>query len=159
MTLSQKKYTEAEYQVIRDNAHMDIAVLAEKLNRSVKSVKTVRSKLGLTKDWAWTDEQKNLVRDNPGLSLQELSNLVGRPVSSCHRYRQIIKEAGEAAQGPPAPDGLFREPDAAYLPALRRIAMGLAEGDEAVAATLLAEMVNPSDDRPTVGRLCGRDAG
>ena len=159
MTLSQKHYTEAEYQVIRANPDMDVAVLAEKLNRSVKSVNTVRSRLGLTRDWAWTPEEIGLVRDNPGLSLHELSKVVGRSVSSCHRYRQLLNEAGAVPLGEPAQPGLFRMPDPAYLRTLTRIALALADGDEAVAAALLAEMTNPSEGRPTVGKLCGRDAG
>jgi hypothetical protein len=154
-----RPWTETEFQVLRDNPNTDLHVLAEKLDRSFKAVENARSRLGIVKTRPWSDWEIGLVRDNPELTLHELSKLVGRPVSSCHRYRQILNEAGEVPLGPPAPLGLSHTPDPAFSHVLRLVARSLAHGDEAVAAVLLAEMTNPSEDRPTVGELCGRDAG
>ncbi len=155
--LNQKKYTEAEYQVIRENPHMNMTVLAEKLNRSRKSIETVRTKLGIVSQPRWTDAEIVLVRDNPDLTLSELSKLTGRSASSCHRYRQILNETGQTPQGEAAIIHPVHEPDPAYRRTLAGIALTLARGDESVAAVLLVEMTNPSEDRPTVGKLCGRE--
>lgn len=158
MSPIQTRWTEAEYQLLRDNPELSESVLADKLNRSRKAIQNARTKLGIVKNRPWSDEEIGLVRDNPDLSLHELSKLAGRPVSSCHRYRQILSEAGTATLGAPAPFGLFHEPDPAFSHVLRQIARSLACGDEAIAAVLLGEMTNPSEDPPTVGKLCGRDA-
>lgn len=151
-------WTPEEVQLLTENPDLTDSVLADKLGRSVRSVQDKRSTLGLVKNRFWSDAEIQMVRSNPELSLHELSALIGRSVSSCHRYRQLLNREEVMSSDGDLTGVSIRKLDASYHATLVSIAMGLARGDEDVAAVILGEITAPGMNGikvgTTVGEIC-----
>ena len=95
MTKTRKKVTEEEINfIIENDSKMTIAELCNKLGRSKGTVDKIRRKYELKKDdkTSWSDEEKNILKNNNRLTNKELAKLMNRTFSSVAAMRKYLNE-------------------------------------------------------------------
>lgn len=77
-----------------NDTSMTIPEMCKKLGRSKGSIDKLRKQLGLKKNLfrPWTEEEIQIIRDNPKMTSSEIGKLLGRSHGSVSGKRSLIKE-------------------------------------------------------------------
>ena len=95
MTRTRKTVTKDEIQfIIENDSKMTISELCNQLGRSKGTVDKIRRKYGLKKEdkTPWSNDEKQILRDNSKLSNKELARLLSRTESSVGSMRKYLNE-------------------------------------------------------------------